>query len=147
MANSPKVTKFLNDHPEFKTNYKEIFNNIKHLKDEDFKAMGADAKAQIEKKTGSKIDITKVSGAVNLAKKLNEDEFLAVLAGDSENLPALQLSRGEMALLQGGSNAGWSFAAVLANPLLGAIVCRNIYEADKSGVTTSGTADGTKTVK
>lgn len=94
--------------------------------------MTADTKAQIEKKTGSKVDVNNASNAVMLANKLSEDEFLAVLAGDSENLPALQLTEGEMALLRGGwGGPGWSVALTITSTFLGAIVCANMLDSEK----------------
>jgi len=111
--NSSKVAKFLQDNPDFKKNYKDIHSRIQSLKTEDIKSLSADTAKKIEQKTGSTINLAKMVDFANVAKKMNHEEFLYWISGDSENMPAVQLTKGEMALIQGGGFWGQVFSGYL----------------------------------
>lgn len=88
------------------------------LEERDLAAISKESVAVIERKlNGQKVDLKQLRTVARLAKKLNEDQFLAFAAGDSEGLPMLVLSPSEMELLRAGGT-WWQNALAIGSAVV-----------------------------
>lgn len=118
---SSKVTEFLKNNPVFEKHYKEIYSSARNADLKAFSGMSPEAKSKLEKKFGSKLNLKNIQTAIEITKKLNSDEeFLAWISGDKDNIPAIQLNNAELAIVRGGGLFGALASAyfVYTNPTI-----------------------------